>query len=519
MRFAWPAVAPATIVLLLLLCAAGGIRLASLDSSTILGERQYRSALIARHYYYNALDTVEPWKLRIARLNRNREGMLEPPILERVVSWLYLVAGGESLRIPRVLSVVFWLFGGVFLYRLALRFMSPAGALVGTAYYLFNPVGVNVSTGFLPDPLMMALFVLSLLALMRFLETPNRVRLGQAALVMALAVLVKPLCLFAILGAVLAVAIHERGRAFLDSATLVLLGAILIPTVAYYVYGMFLRPALAPTSDDVVAWDSLARSASVSFVPHLVLGREFWIGWYRTALHVVGVLPLLAGLVGVALLQHGRGLALVSGLVTGYVVFGLAFTYLTPFAAHYHLQLTIVVAIALGVIADVVVRQLRSTIRRRYLWVLPAGATLLIAVLTSRAIARETRPQPRESVRLAEMIGDLVGHSERVVNVATYYAKPLQYYGEYYGTWWPPAIEGYEFGELRQEPRTLEARLEALGFDPEYFVITDLRGYDLRHQDLRNYLETDCKLVAAAANEYLIYGHCQKPSTSVQVVE
>ena len=65
--------------------------------------RQYHSALLARGFFEwlltGELDTLPP------------DGIIEPPILELVTSFSYLIFGEEHLWIPRLLSTSFWLVG------------------------------------------------------------------------------------------------------------------------------------------------------------------------------------------------------------------------------------------------------------------------------------------------------------------------------------------------------------------------------------------------------------------------
>jgi hypothetical protein len=49
--------------------------------------------------------------------------------------------------------------------------------------------------------------------------------------------------------------------------------------------------------------------------------------------------------------------------------------------------------------------------------------------------------------------------------------------------------------------------MDALGFDPEYFVITHFREYENNHGDLRAWLEERCVPLAIRA-EYHIYARC-----------
>jgi len=86
--------------------------------------RQYHSALIARSYYYETSNSIPEWRKQVALINAHREGTYEPPIMEIVVSFAYGLTGGEHLWIPRLLSSLFWLIGGMFLYLIAKKLSS-----------------------------------------------------------------------------------------------------------------------------------------------------------------------------------------------------------------------------------------------------------------------------------------------------------------------------------------------------------------------------------------------------------
>lgn len=84
----------------------------------------------------------------------------------------------------------------------------------------------------------------------------------------------------------------------------------------------------------------------------------------------------------------------------------------------------------------------------------------------------------------------------------------LQYYGELAGTSWPKAIEHPLYRRPDARELSIQERLDGLGFEPEYFVITDFNDYQMRHPDLKAFLESQCELVAES-EYYLIYdGHC-----------
>jgi hypothetical protein len=119
------------IVLVSLVVAALAVRVDGLgDAPTdFVPERQYHSALLARGYYFDQLDSAPRWKRRLAELSSDQEELIEPLAMELTASLAYQVLGGERLWFPRLLSALFWVAGGVLLYLTALHFASRAGAL------------------------------------------------------------------------------------------------------------------------------------------------------------------------------------------------------------------------------------------------------------------------------------------------------------------------------------------------------------------------------------------------------
>ena len=138
-----------------------------LDAPGIIAERQFRSALIARSYYFQMASFIPEWRLQIAEVSQERAGVLEPPLFELLVAFIYRLVSGEHLWIARLLSSLFWMVGGVFLYQIAKRMVSAEAAVFTTAYYLFVPLGVVVSISFLPEPLMVMFLLFSLFTILR----------------------------------------------------------------------------------------------------------------------------------------------------------------------------------------------------------------------------------------------------------------------------------------------------------------------------------------------------------------
>jgi hypothetical protein len=83
--------------------------------------RQLRAAIIARGMYYQRLESADPETREIAISLRNTIGDYEPSILESLVATTYLLVGGETLWISRILTSLAWVLGGGVLYLLGRR--------------------------------------------------------------------------------------------------------------------------------------------------------------------------------------------------------------------------------------------------------------------------------------------------------------------------------------------------------------------------------------------------------------
>jgi hypothetical protein len=112
-----------------------------------------------------------------------------------------------------------------------------------------------------------------------------------------------------------------------------------------------------------------------------------------------------------------------------------------------------------------------------------------------------------ESIAVLREVGDIVKHSTRTVYVARFYGRPLEYYGELSGLPWPQRITQGLYRRSGERELTIQERFNALGFSPEYFIITDFNQFDRYHADMKDFLTHHCPIVAQS-KQYLIYGAC-----------
>src|SRR5215211_312647 len=286
------------------MAAALGVRVYRIDEPPIgafAAPRQYHGAHLARWYYLKLQDSAPEWKKLVARRNAHGEGILEPPVMEFAAAIGYRVAGGEKLWIPRLLASLWWLAGGAFLYLIARRLAPPAAALCSLGMYLFLPFGVAASRSFQPEPMVVALLLAGVLAVLRYHEEPDRRRLWIAGAISALAVLAKPgVALFPLLGVFVGLSVAAGGlRATVrDRRMWAFVALVLSPTLLYLLWGTVLA-------------DFLRGQEGGRIVPGLLDDGSYWRGWGTVVLRILGATLLAAALVGVALARRrGRGLLL-----------------------------------------------------------------------------------------------------------------------------------------------------------------------------------------------------------------
>jgi hypothetical protein len=483
-------------ILVAMFVVATGVRLMRLDAPGVLVDRDYTSAMFARAWYFADRADVPEWRREMAQKQMERQPTLEPPLTEWVASIAYRVAGRDDIRLGRLVTIAFWLGGGVLLFLLARRLVEDEAALVALAYYLFAPAAVLLSRSFQADSLMMLLFIASLLGIVRHHQASDRFAFVVAALVSAVTLLYRPLVMPAVVLAFVLPVVQAQGwrRGILGSPTIAFVAIATLPAFAYYGYGAFVAQTFG--------W-----KLTTSFMPSLWGHVEYWREWFLIAGTQLGVTPLFLAILGMAFVPAGLPRTLLVALGLGYLCFGLAFTYHISTHGYYQAQLIPAVAIAAAPLVVHLVRQASAT---PWLRVAPIAAAVLIAGTWWHDIRQALAREPFESPDVARTIGGHVEHSDRVVFLAPFYGLPLQYLGEFTGAYWPRSIQYALYRQEGDRERSVRERVEAMGFVPEYFVITHFREYAANHDDLRQYLESRCTPVALT-DAYLIYGRCQAP--------
>lgn len=485
-----------TLGLLIMFLLAALIRRDDIWAPGFAPTKEYTSAIIARGFYFIDNADILPWRQEIAVKNKDQQPILEPPFTEYMVALIYQVMGKEQVWYAHYLTSFFWLIGGIFLYKTTKVLLSVHAAVVATAYYLFAPMGILVSKSFQPEALMMMMYMISLYCIIMYFESPTSSRLLLSAVLTGATLLIRPLVIFPLFGAFLALSIHKK-RSFLrviDRSFIIFFVISLIAPLTYYGYGILIA--------DFMRW-----KVAHSFRPHLLTYWQYWNDWFGTALEVVGSSATVAAVLGFFFLPKGTARSLSIGLLVSYIIFGLVFNFHIMTHSYYHVQVLPIIGICMAPLVVNILTSLKQ-IMGRYTWAPVTLALLLGLYFSYRQVQANTNKTHFETPNLAREIGQIINHSPQVVTVAHEYGLPLSYYGEFAGTWWPAKADYGIYRRPADKELSVQERLDLLSFQPEYFVITNFDLYNSYSQDLRAYLENTCSPLAET-NAYLIYANCR----------
>lgn len=457
-------------LVLVVLGTALGVRLHEIDQPfvTFRAIRHYRSAIIARDFYYHMTSGIPQKIVEVADANRKIQQAGEPPLMEWVACLTYELLGHENVAFPRSYAALAWVLGAIPLYFLALRVGSIRGALVACALYLFLPYGIVASRNFQPDALMTLISLCALLAMVRYHEQPEgEGRFAVIALV-GLALLIKPMSLFLTVPVLIGLYLVRGKTPRRPGALIITIGLCFIPALIYYGYG-------------AVFGNFVRDQMHMRFVPHLLFTSFFWSG-LLTQIRRVFTLPFwLIGLLGIVLSPRPTGRVLLAWLWIGWAAFAVAFTYHMPTHDYYHWPYIAAVALGVGAVISRLEEMVASRVPGPVLTAIAAVAGLAIAILGAQAAlprlhiagAAETLAQYRD-------IGIITDHDLRVLFLDPEYGYPLMYHAEVSGDTWPNQ------DDLAAEALGGAEAIDARGryardygdFKPHYFVITDLESFD-----------------------------------------
>ena len=467
--------------------------------------RQLFSAIKARGMYYENLTGVPEAQREFAIQQWKTKVTIEPEIVEHVAVFFYQLTGKEQLWIPRLLSALFWLFGGIFVYLLARDLTSTNGALLSLTFYLFAPYSIFASRSFQPDPLMVMLIVAFWWLIYRWASAPLPVGEGLgvratwlyailAGLIGGLAVFVKFVAAFFVIGGALGALLGRfKLRELIRNPQVWTMGVLgMLPGIAWILYGKLVL--------GIFGGDMSGR-----FIPSLLISPLFYAQWQVKAATVAGGVGIMLGLLGLFLVNKQVRCFLL-GIWGGDLVFGLYFNYHISTHDYYSLPLLPIVALSLAPLgslvfarlADIVPRGESSTgwVRSALLVILFYGILSTVWDVRNQMKAADYRPQEAMWMEIGQY---LQGGS--VEALTQDYGTWLAYWGWHSAEIWPSSGDLYQ-ASVRGNSRDVDELFDEVTASRKYFLVTDMDDFK-KQPELRARLAD--YPVSAQGEGYIIY--------------
>ena len=466
--------------------------------------KQYECALRARAYYLASEKHRHEKEAVPALLFSDAKEKKDPGIYELLTAAMYRIAGKEDLLMPRSLSVLCWLAGGVFIERVAFLFFGASGAVFSLIVYLFFPFGINISLSIQPESLVNMFFLWAVLQIVNYFRSGQREHFYSAALLSGFAVLLKVTMIFPLAGMILFAGVATHGlKGFLfrrRSAWFLLI---------FFTVGLSFYLAAA-------LWHPALRGAVSSLIiPGMLKSATFWQGWLIQIGKVTGVVPLLLGAALLFTIKEKETRSMLAGLLCGYLVYGIVFSY--PAATHdyYQLALLPITALLLGQAGQLLAQRGKTAKASPGLALAVSAAVLGAAVvllfshqgsfMRSDHQLKMWSPAfflvgeqgsfflnniPEQNIiEIAKGIGAVTGHGTDNIFLSRSYGHLLMYYGAMFGKAWPTE-EDRNFRSIRGLENLSAERLYFSQFAdsrPRFFIITDLQAWE-KQPDLRKFL-------------------------------
>lgn len=452
--------------------------------------RQLLGALVSRGMYYQMLPEADPTNRELALEFWGSIEEYEPPLLNRVVAFTYLLIGGEHLWVARVYSILFWLIGGAALYALAARMVSPRSGLVVLGYYLFLPFAIIASRSFQVDPLMVMFILLTAYAFYRWVEEPSWKWAVIAGILAGITILVKVTAGFPVIAmAVSATLSRYKFRSTVKQLQVWVIAAMVaIPGSLYYLV------SLSDRSSSYFEFWTLSMW-------HLILDPSFFVRWMSFIHRFLDLSLVFIGLAGL-LIAPMLARPLLLALWIGYGIYGTFFPFQINTHDYYHLMLVPIIALSAAPIVELVLAKLEK--QSKFWQTLFVGlAVLAIAypvwVSRSTLLVSDFRHEPA----IWQEIGERLPHDGNAIALTHDYGYRLMYYGwRNVSRLWPVGAD-LQVAEIRGSDGIDRSYFDERTQDVRYFLVT--LGSELERQAWLKDLLYENYMLIAEGDGYQIF--------------
>jgi 4-amino-4-deoxy-L-arabinose transferase-like glycosyltransferase len=452
--------------------------------------RQLRAAIMARGIYYQTLTDVPDWMREHAISEGKKEPIIEPPIMENLMAFLYKISGGERLWLAKIISTVFWMLGGLALWRMVRDLAGSTAGLVSMAFFLFLPGAVLASRTFQPDPLMTASIIWSWWGFNRWRKSGQTGDAILAGLLCGLSILIKNVSVFFLFFPI-ALVIFTRGliKSLRDRSVWIIAVLAVVPGMLFTVYGTLIS-------------GFMTQQFNLRFFPNLWIQPGNYIRWFNMINDTVGYGAVIIGLIGLLIYKMGEDRKFILGMWIGYAVYGFTFAYHIGTHSYYQLPLIAIVAVSIGSIGGFTaagVSESNPRFWQRMLAYLVLIAAVMMASLPSYSLL--IKKDYKKEVAFWEKLGEQL-RGAKLVGITQDYGYRLSYFGWETIENWPASGDVYVRQLAGKQTKTFDEVFLERVEGKDYFLITWFEEY-ARQDELKAYLDSHYPVTSSA--DYLLF--------------
>jgi 4-amino-4-deoxy-L-arabinose transferase-like glycosyltransferase len=458
--------------------------------------RQLYSALKARGMFYENLETVPEWQRDFAVHQWKLQGLIEPPVMERLTAFTYKILGQEVLWVARIYSIFFWTLGGLALLDLAKRMIDKNAAVFAFLVFMVTPYTAIASRAFQPDPLMVMLMIIGLWGLVRWIDQENIINAIIAGLFAGLAIFIKSVVIFPIVFSFVAVVLWKKKsfkKIFTNSSIWVMGILTALPYALYMLYGLVIS-------------GSLQSQFSLRFFPQLWTDPVFWLRWNEMITKAVGFEIFLASIVGILIFKRSIYRVFLSALFIGYFIYGLTLSYHISTHDYYQLPLVPIVIIGASSVFSQVISELKNT---RWLSTSIVVGVLIFYAAINAWDVRVTlkRVDYTSEISFWQTMESVFEPDDRIIGITQDYGYRLNYWGWTGIENWMSTFD-FSVRELAGQEFDMLSLFEEKTQGKDYFLVTQLSELD-NQPEIKKILFENYK-IREETSDYIIFDLSEK---------
>ncbi|MBA3074570.1 MAG: glycosyltransferase family 39 protein [Anaerolineae bacterium] len=442
--------------------------------------RQLHSFIMARGIYYQ-MDTPDTLAmaqdLRGYGINTgNAESRIEPPIMEYLAAFTYRLIGQENILVPRLLSMLFWVLGGIPLFLLARKLMNINGAYAALAAYLFIPFGVLASRSFQPDPLMVMTILWALFFQIRWSDNSTMKNAVLAGVFTGIALFVKAPTAFFVGFSFAGLILSKGFKNWIKNPQIYLMAALA------------LLPAIVFNAISATVGGNAYSIFGTRFFPQYFIDPKWYSNWLQIAKSVTGYFPLVLGVLAIFLIKVKQNRVFYFCLWLGYILYGFTFAYHIYTHNYYHLPLIPTISLGLGFFFAVIFEKLEASnlnwVSRTFVMlILLFSIGLCVQVTRGNLIAKDYRHEAKYWTDL----GASIGGNASVIALTHDNGYRISYWGYVNPKLWPTAGDRTIKSLVGATDPAFQQMFKELALGKDYFLVT-LNGELELQPDLRDHL-------------------------------